>query len=186
MTSGSDISIPPRVVERCHVQERCSETKLKQFKARQFCRYNEESEVSEIYYLIGKVHDRLLPGMELLDDDLRIAIFTMTDIAVLMDAPLDEVQELVKGHYQTSLEDKRAGIGIWEDPTAEHKALRLAVARGRNRGVMDDDEILDFVRVTLEECERFRRIATMPRPKARPDLNLVKPVSVDDPSRLRD
>ena len=43
------------------------------------------------------------------EECLEAAIFTATDIAVLMDIPLDEVLRRVERHYQISLNDKSEG-----------------------------------------------------------------------------
>jgi hypothetical protein len=126
--------------------------------------------VTKIYDLITEARHNLAPDVELLEDDFEAALFTMTDIAVLMDTDLEEVLERVKGHYQVSLDDKRAGIGSWVTESIEEKELYYAVARARNLGVMTDEQILRRVQGTLDECESFRRMATNPS-----ELKLVSP-----------
>ena len=131
--------------------------------------------MTKIYDLISEVGHNLAPDTELLGDDFAAAVFTMTDIAVLMDIPIDEVLERVKGHYRVSLDDKRDGIGIWEDQTVEEKQLRIAVMRACNLGAMADDEILKRVRGALDRCEAFRHIAAKPKAGLKPELKLVTP-----------
>jgi hypothetical protein len=48
----------------------------------------------------------------------------MTDIAVLMEIPIDEVLERVQGYYQVSLDDKRGRKGVWEDQTDDGKQVK--------------------------------------------------------------
>jgi hypothetical protein len=72
--------------------------------------------------LILAVHHHLMDlatDVELVEDTFEAAVFTLTDIAVLMHFSLDEVIAKVQRHYEVSLRDQQQRRGVWENkPTA--------------------------------------------------------------------
>jgi hypothetical protein len=60
--------------------------------------------MSNFYDLFLDTQRALTPDVRLAQEDFEWAIFLATNIAVLMNVPLDEVIENVKGYYEVSLD----------------------------------------------------------------------------------
>ena len=62
---------------------------------------------------IFEIRNSIDPHGKFLDDDFMSAMDLLADIAVAMKTPLARVLAEFPNHYQTSLEDKANGDGIW-------------------------------------------------------------------------